>query len=210
MNRNSTLTEMGFWNIIKRHLLGWCKGMSLSVIFNEDIESMSEEMIANKVLMYTETEHENIPIRIEHMLKKANFKLIKAEFSDEAIIAGIAYLEKAKKEELTNQYIAVHHKCDMDQARYLMALALSYFVLESNNDYFSRPITKEALTEIETTRVGRVARAMLMPQKSMLTLLMSPLVSKDDTEEKITKVSRAFLVPMDVAKLRMKEVGFLS
>ena len=48
-----------------------------------------------------------------------------------------------------------------------------------------------------------------MPQKSLSTLIMSPMLSSLTQVEKIERVSKAFLVSNDIAKIRMKETGLI-
>lgn len=185
--------------------------MFIDSFFKEDLDSLSEEMIANKILMYSSIDFENVPIRVEEVLRKMGFKIgVSKTFKNDNIVAGIAYVEeKLALSKLGERFFVYRRDIDISDVRYLMALGISFYVLESKNEHYIKSLYSDMLTDIDTGRIGRVARAIIMPQKSLSMLLLSPLISKDDEAEKIAKVSKAFLVPMQTARIRMQEAGFI-
>lgn len=183
--------------------------MSLDAIFAENLDNLTEEMLANRILLESSVNYNDVPIIIEKVAVNLGFKLGKTvRFVKEEILAGIAYTEKENVPLNSKRYIVVRDDLEIRDRRYLISIALAYYVLESSNQYYIKSITNDVLSDVKNTRVERVARAVLMPQKSMSTLLMSPMISKLDIESKVNSVAKAFLVPNYAARTRMIETGF--
>lgn len=184
--------------------------MSLEMIFSEDIQNTAEEVIANKILSYTDVDFDNVPVMIADVLRNSGFALgAISRFNTEDIAAGISYSEEEFGPLHSKKYFIFRTDLNVKDRRFLMALAISKYVYRSNNSYIAISLHQNELIESHDDREYRIARAILMPQKSLSTLVMSPLISKMDIREKVANVSKAFLVPTSEARTRMIETGLL-
>lgn len=185
------------------------ENMSTENLFSENLDNLSDEVIANRILINFDINFENVPIIIEDALKNAGFRIgVANRFGKESIIAGIAYAKDEFQPLHSNKFFIFRKDLDTRDRRYVMALAISYYAIESKNEFYTKTIYQNSINEIRDEKYDRVARALLMPQKSLSTLLMSPLISKLEAGEKIEKVAKAFLVSSDIARKRMIETGF--
>ena len=178
---------------------------------NSNIQ-VSEEMLANKILQSAMVDYTDVPIDIERILRNYGFSIgTTPSFGKDKIVAGIAYTEKPLKHIDAQRFFIFRKDMSLRDRRYLMALAIVHYVMESKDSYYIKSIYKEVFTESEELNklYARVARAILMPQKSLSTLLMSPMIHKLNMREQIENVSKAFLVGDDIAELRMRETGLI-
>ena len=181
--------------------------------YEEEIENkMPAEIMANRILDSAGVAYNNVPIDIDKVLLNYEFKIgVVRGFANESIVAGIAYTEKEQKQLKSKKFFVFKGGIPIRDRRYLMALSIVEFVVESKNNYFVKSIYNSALndeSEINNEN-ARVARALLMPQKSLSTLVMSPMINKLDVQEKIDSVAKAFLVSNDIARRRLIETGLL-
>lgn len=174
----------------------------------------SEEVIANNILNSSGIDYNDVPINIDGVLRNYEFGLgVTEAFAQEDIVAGIAYSNKEQKQLQTNKFFIFKKSISIRDRRYLMAIAIVTYVMESKNKYFHKMFYSSDLSVLKenenNSNIYRIARAVLMPQKSLSTLLMSPLINNLDRQEKIDSVAKAFLVSNDIAKKRMIETGLI-
>lgn len=183
-----------------------------NVATEEKNDMMSVEVVANKILSDAGVEYTNVPIEIERILREYDFTIgIVEEFPTKDIVAGIAYAKK-KQPQLNNDKFFIFKKdIPHRDRRYLMSIAIVSYILKSKNSYYSKLFENNILIDLSKPepRCAGIARAVLMPQKSLSTLLMSPMLYSLNNQEKIDRVAKAFLVSNDVARTRMIETGLI-
>lgn len=187
-------------------------GMDYQQDHIEAVIQMSVEEIANSILKSAEIVYEEVPIDIDKVLISYGFTFgVVSEFTDNEIVAGIAYSPKEQKQLKSHKYFIFQKDIPYRDRRYLMALAIVSYVKESKNSYYAKTLGKKVLVDnIEIySENARIARAILMPQKSLSTLVLSPMIDRMMNQEKIDSVAKAFLVSNDMAKLRMSETGLI-
>lgn len=187
-------------------------GMDYQQDHIEAVIQMSVEEIANSILKSAEIVYEEVPIDIDKVLISYGFTFgVVSEFTDNEIVAGIAYSPKEQKQLKSHKYFIFQKDIPYRDRRYLMALAIVSYVKESKNSYYAKTLGKKVLVDnLEIySENARIARAILMPQKSLSTLVLSPMIDRMMNQEKIDSVAKAFLVSSDMAKLRMSETGLI-
>ena len=203
------MTENVQWHIIAVSIMD---GVAM-FFYEEEIENkMPAEIMANRILDSAGVAYNNVPIDIDKVLLNYEFKIgVVRKFDNESIVAGIAYTEKEQKQLKSKKFFVFKGGIPIRDRRYLMALSIVEFVVESKNNYFVKSIYNSALNDENeiNNENARVARALLMPQKSLSTLVMSPMINKLDVQEKIDSVAKAFLVSNDIARRRLIETGLL-
>lgn len=173
---------------------------------------MSEEVIANSILNSSGVDYNDVPIDIRRILINYGFAIgIAKKFAKEEVVAGIAYSGREHSQLKSNKIFIFKEDVPNRDRRYLMALAITSYVSESNSQYFAKTFSNNVLIDSDeiNSNDARIARAVLMPQKSLSTLIMSPMINKLDKQEKIDSVAKAFLVSNDIAKVRMIETGLI-
>lgn len=177
---------------------------------DKELYDLSEEIIANRVLLDSGVDSENVPIEIENVLIHNSYKIGKvAEFKASDVIAGIGHSERILK--VPNHKIFLY-KLDLParDRRYAMALGISYYIFNKGSlpEYATLFTPAMLLRDSDNPKINRVARALLMPQKSLSMFMMSPMIRRiNDNAEKLNNVSKAFLVSNEVARLRLMETG---
>lgn len=182
--------------------------MGLDNLVKENLSDISDESVANRILQNADVDYEDVPIKIEAVLQNLGFKIgVISEFKNSQVVAGIAYSQEKISSLNSDKYFIFKRNMDVQQRRYAMSVAICMFVVESGGSYFNKTIRDYDLDASKVERAHRIARAVLMPQKSLSTLILSPLVSKLTVNEKIEYVAKAFLVSRDVARQRIEETG---
>lgn len=175
-------------------------------------DMVSAEVVANEIISRAGVEYNNVPIDIEKILKGYNFSIGKTEeFGLNDIVAGIAHAEKELPQLGNNKFFIFKEDIPLRDRRYLMSLAIVSYVLESEEKYYAKTFENNVLIDFSKPeqQCAGIARAVLMPQKSLSTLLMSPMLNNLNEQEKIDRVAKAFLVSSDVARTRMVETGLI-
>lgn len=174
--------------------------------------NISEEIIANNILLSSGVDLNDVPIDIESVMRNYDFTIcVIKSFAKKDICAGIAYSEKELAQLNIDRYFVFRRDIPNRDRRYFMSLAISYFVMESKGKYYNKVFYNFDLVNEESiySRIARVARAVLIPQKSLSALMMSPMINGLAQAEKIDSVAKAFLVSNEIAKIRMKETGLI-
>lgn len=175
-------------------------------------EMISADVIANRILSEACVECGNVPIEIEKVLRGYDFSIgMVAEFGLEDVVAGIAHADKKQPQLDNNKFFLFKENIPLRDRRYLMALGIVLYVLKSNDKTYAMLFENDVLIELNKPepQCAGIARAVLMPQKSLSTLLMSPMLFSLNNQEKIDRVAKAFLVSNDVARTRMIETGLI-
>lgn len=178
----------------------------------QENDMMSAEVVANGIISTAGVEYDNVPIDVEKILKGYDFSIGKvAEFGLNDMIAGIAHAERKQPQLGNNKFFIFKEDIPLRDRRYLMSLAIVSYVLKSQGDYYSKTFESNVLVDFSKpeSQCAGIARAVLMPQKSLSTLLMSPMLYNLSHQEKIDRVAKAFLVSNGVARTRMIETGLI-
>ena len=182
--------------------------MGIGFNFNEIEKNLSDEVVSSKILAYAGIDTDNVPILVEDAIKYFGFRIgVVEKFKREEILLGIAHAEEKFEPLKSNMYVIFKKGIDINKRRYVMAYALSCYVLYSGGKHYTKTIDEQLINVLSDEREYRVARSLLMPIKSLSTFLNSPLISKLNNNEKVERVSKAFLVPVEVAKKRIVEAG---
>lgn len=182
--------------------------MGMEFNFSELEKNLSDEVISNKILTYAGIDTDNVPILIEDAIRYFGFQIgVVERFKRDEILLGIAHAEEKFEPLKSNKYVIFKKNLNINKRRYVLAYALSCYVLASKGTYYTKTVEEHSINQMADEREYRVARAMLMPMKSLSTFLNSPLISKLNNNEKVERVSKAFLVPTEIAKKRIVEVG---
>lgn len=176
---------------------------------DKELYDLSEEIIANRVLLDSGVDSENVPIEIENVLIHNSYKIGKIEkFKDSNAIVGIGHRDRLD----APNHKVFFFKSDLSvrDRRYAMALGISYYIFNKGllSEHAALFTPAMLLRDSDNPKINRVARALLMPQKSLSMFMMSPMIRRiNDNTEKLNNVSKAFLVSNEVARLRLMETG---
>lgn len=191
--------------------IGLVVRMNIKALFEEKDKEQAEEIIANTILFNSSIRYEDVPILIEKAYEKFEIAIGYVDtFAVDYVIALFA--SDADKHPVLgkNRYIILKKGIDIKVRRYILALAMCDYLYSDDDIEYIAAYTENYMTEHDNIKAARTARALLIPQKSLSTLLFSPMLSKADDTEKISSVETAFLVPNEIASERMRETGILD
>lgn len=174
---------------------------------NKDIYTI--EQMANYILSYTGKTQ--VPIDIFGVMRHIGFEGLGADFKSDTVV-GIVSNEKdlkVKNMKVSN-YIAVKIEVDTNQRRYLVSWCLSEFIINARlEEDFIKAYNNSYIQENVKTKVGLLARALLMPQNELSVFINSPIMKNQNKQQIISKVAKAFLLNEEIAALRLEDIGYI-
>ncbi len=171
-------------------------------------ENYTVEMMANTILSGCGISE--APIDIDKIAKTIGFKLyLTPKFKSENYSAFIVDRDSEIYSFGTGNMIVVRTSDEIEVKRIWQSICICHYILYADeNSNYNCTFSYNQMTAEANSKEKLLARALLMPQKELSMYVNSPLLSNIKGQEILKSVANAFMVPEEIAKLRLSEAGF--